>query len=92
MVKARLEGEGEIVVDVVPLTLLLNLSTVFSTALEMRLTRLWAEGGVSCWGTRGVGAIIVVAGAQARGTAAVIIISYSDCLSHYVFESDGYIT
>lgn len=45
ILKTRLDDgdDGEGIVPEPPLTLLLNLSTVFSTTLDSRLTRLWDE-------------------------------------------------
>jgi hypothetical protein len=50
ILKTRLDDgdEGDGVVPEPPLTLLLNLSTVFSTTLDSRLTRLWDEERSFC--------------------------------------------
>lgn len=60
ILKTRFEDgdDGEGLVPEPPLTLLLNLSTVFSTTLDSRLTRLWDEEISFCvwsfaWGTGG---------------------------------------
>jgi len=85
ILKTRLEDgdEGEGGVPEPPLTLLLNLSTVFSTALDRRLTRLCDEEISFCvsifpWGTGGSG--LAMRGELRKAIRGAAVVRHQECL------------